>query len=209
MKIVFVHGANATPCSFAYLKDQMQGIDAIDFSYSVLDPVEKAIERLVELCDENGPVAIVSHSLGGLISVGAALRTPCIEKIVTMASPFGGSRLASFLRWTHPCQLFDDIHVNSRLVQTLASSPIPCPVLSFVTTEGAQSFILEPNDGVVTIASQKAITGPVYVEKAFNHFEVMLSKEVALEIIDFLDITEVRGFDMVRLFRQVSDMKGF
>lgn len=178
MKILFVHGAYATPLSFAYIKDRLPYAEFIDFSYTTRDPIDEAVEALVSLIEQEGPVTIISHSLGGLISIAAAKRVSLVDKIITLSSPLGGSRIAGFLRYVYPRQLFDDIHMNSRFVRSLKKGPLPCPILSVVTTEGAQLLIPEPNDGVVSVSSQKAIEGPRYVEMPLNHFEVLLSRDV-------------------------------
>jgi hypothetical protein len=52
------------------------------------------------------------------------------------------------------------------------------PWTNIVTVKGQSPFIVEPNDGVVTIASQKHHDDMELVEVDYNHYEVVLSDEV-------------------------------
>ena len=47
-----------------------------------------------------------------------------------------------------------------------------------MTIKGQSPFIHEPNDGVVTIASQKHHIDMELVEIDYNHYEVVLSDQV-------------------------------
>ena len=187
MTLIYVHGANSTPLSFAFFKEHMDEPDHVDFEYSVLDPVENAVNALIKTTREHGKaVDVVSHSLGGVIATVAARRGAKIRRLVTISSPFGGSRLASMLRWTHPCQLFDDIHVYSPFILEAISSPAPIDMHSIVTCAGSRTLFGEDNDGVVSVASQMALSGPHYKKIDLNHFEILLSREIVIEIKDYL-----------------------
>jgi hypothetical protein len=56
------------------------------------------------------------------------------------------------------------------------------PWTNIVTIKGQSPFMLAPNDGVVTIDSQKAHKEMELVEVDFNHYEVVLS-DVVVDII--------------------------
>jgi hypothetical protein len=52
------------------------------------------------------------------------------------------------------------------------------PWTNIVTIKGQSPFMHEPNDGVVTIASQKHHGDMELVEVEYNHYEVVLSDTV-------------------------------
>jgi hypothetical protein len=52
------------------------------------------------------------------------------------------------------------------------------PWTNVVTVKGQSPFMVEPNDGVVTISSQKHHADMELVEVDYNHYEVVLSDEV-------------------------------
>ena len=52
------------------------------------------------------------------------------------------------------------------------------PHLAIVATQGLP-FFPEDNDGAITVASQTALDGARYARLPLNHFEVLLSHDVA------------------------------
>lgn len=183
----YIHGANASPTSFSYIKQMLPDHDLRDVSYSCSVPVMKTITTLVARAKEEGrPIRIISHSLGGIMALHLSFNAPNVEKIVTLGTPFGGSKIASLMRWLTPSQLFDDIHPQSGAVRTLFANKLAVPVRSIVTTGGKLPVFHEPNDGVVTVESQKALSGPEYIEISTNHFEVLLHPTTVDLIQEFL-----------------------
>ena len=173
--IYFVHGANSTKRSFEYLKSQLPGHEFIDLEYAPHERPTAVVERVVETVSE--PAFVVGHSLGGVIAVAAAQRTEMIEKVVTLASPLGGSEPATWMRWFWPDRLYAEIHPYSPIMVDVRKHPVITPTLSIVTTD----------DGVVSVPSQRALRGPIYVQIELNHFEVLLATEVPELINEFLD----------------------
>jgi hypothetical protein len=52
------------------------------------------------------------------------------------------------------------------------------PWTNVVTVKGQSPFMVEPNDGVVTIHSQKHHADMELVEVDYNHYEVVLSDKI-------------------------------
>lgn len=183
----YIHGANASPASFSYMKAQFPDHEVVDVAYDCAHPALGVLDHLTkEARASKTPFAVVGHSLGGVLGVSLAQRSSKVSRVVTLASPFGGSRAASLLRWLIPSQLLSDIAPSSKLITTLHALPVNVPVLSLVTTYGHSALMAEPNDGVVTVASQQALTGPTYVPVPKNHFEVLLCPDVANTARSFL-----------------------
>jgi len=102
--IVYIHGANSSPRSFKYIQLSLPEHNILNISYSVDTPLLKNANKIKNVIFEEFPeenVSIISHSLGGLIALKLH-QYQRIEKIVTMASPFGGSRFIEYLRWICP-----------------------------------------------------------------------------------------------------------
>lgn len=186
MKIWTIHGANSSPTSFAFLKARLNRHRFVDVAYDHERSVTHVVERLAEeIGASHEPVRIVGHSLGGVIGAAVAHKV-AVDRLVTISAPFGGSEAARYLRFFSPHPLYEDIHPRSPLVVGLGLRPLPCPTLSLVTVAGAMPLLQGPNDGVVTVASQTALEGPVYRMLPFNHFEVLLAEETADAVREFM-----------------------
>jgi pimeloyl-ACP methyl ester carboxylesterase len=187
--ILYIHGANSSPLAFRAIKHSLPPHREIDISYDHSRSVTKVVDSLIEQVGTLGDnVNIVGHSLGGVVAVAVANKCENVKKIVTLSSPFGGSKMASLLRWLYPTHLYDDIHPFSQLMTTVSRHDVPkhTKVLSIVTTGGRTSIFPEENDGVVTVSSQTALKKPTYIRIPVNHFEVLLSPEVNDMIHGFL-----------------------
>lgn len=184
----YIHGANCTFRSFNYIRSKLPEHDAQEFAYTHDGPVHKVVDRLVAaLAAQPEPVILVGHSLGGVIALAATQRSDKIAKVATMAAPFGGSETAALMRWLTPSQLLDDIHPNAPLMCAIRQGRLHgTDAMSIVTTGGRNTMITGDNDGVVTIASQTCIKGPVYLRIPVNHSEVLLCDDVVDLLSGFL-----------------------
>ncbi|MDR3503013.1 MAG: hypothetical protein P4L79_10580 [Legionella sp.] len=186
--IIYIHGANESPSSFNFIRKQLGEHEYIDFEYSYLSPLQKIIDRFVEeIKNVEETKQVISHSLGGIIALAARDKIN-FEKVVTLSTPFGGSKSALLMSWFMPPSVMDDVATNSKIILGLKNNPIDIPVLSYVTTGGNMyGFFAEENDDVVTVASQMALEGPEYVKIKMNHFGVLQSKRVVSGIKKFLE----------------------
>ena len=185
MKVWYIHGANASPLSFSFIKANSRPHDAEEILYRHDVPLAKTVAELRRKAVlHNGPLAIVGHSLGGIVAAAVA-QTADVEKVVTLASPFGGSSAAALLQWFTRSQLMADIAPSSSVLTSLRMNPPSTRMLSFVTDPGIDT-LGEKGDGVVTTASQLALNGPTYETVDINHFEVLLSRDIAHKIDHFL-----------------------
>jgi pimeloyl-ACP methyl ester carboxylesterase len=181
--IWYIHGAASTHRSFNYLKARLPRHDSLDIDYNHDGPVAKVVDSLVKRIDAHPtPVTLVGHSLGGVIAVAAAQRSQNVERVATLAAPFGGSQVAALMRWICPSQLLDDIHPQAPLIRTIKRTPVQQSVMAIVSTGGGTPMLTGENDGVVTVDSQTALRGPVYLRVPVNHFEILLCEE-SVELI--------------------------
>lgn len=195
MHIWYIHGANATPASFTYIKSVMPEHKITDIVYSANDPIEQTLAKLSARVD--GPIHIVSHSLGGVLAVRLSqLHPDKVRSVIAMASPLGGSEMASRMRMLLPFNVFlKNIVPTNSVIRELLDTGIKVPTLKMITTAGASPFDTKQGDGVVTVESQQALKGGVEMACHLNHFEVLLDPNVA----EF-----VRGF-VVRFEEQATE----
>ncbi len=198
--ILYIHGANMSPVSFTFIQTAMGSHNAVAPEYSIEKPVEKNLKRIARLTRKEfgeAPFDIISHSLGGIIAI-LLLRTRLhIGKIVTISTPLGGSEAAASLRYMYPrYQLYKDIEPRSDIIKKANNQKLKVPVLSVITTGGNSTlpFMKEDNDTVVTVASQTVSDNPEFYYVDLNHFEVLLSVEVADKIKLFLDGQNKRNY---------------
>jgi pimeloyl-ACP methyl ester carboxylesterase len=125
-------------------------------------------------------IAFVAHSLGGIYALHIANTIPDqIVGAVTLSTPYGGAEVADYVQYFLPfSRLMRDIGPSSWAMKKARNIKINHPWTNIVTTAGKSPFMLEANDGVVTISSQKHHKDMELIEIDYNHYEVVLSDEV-------------------------------
>jgi pimeloyl-ACP methyl ester carboxylesterase len=184
--ICYIHGLNSSHHSFAYISKELGG-SVLSINYNSYQPLDKSIVQVAMQLPTNEPIILVGHSLGGVIAMRiAAVGMHNIQKVVTISSPLGGSRAALFASMLSGLPVLRDIVPGSVHIKAIAKMPAPCPVLSIITTGGLPMPASAPNDSVVTVASQMALTFAEKVEIKASHFEVLLHDETVNAIRDFI-----------------------
>lgn len=185
--ILYIHGAFATSSSFNRIRENLPDHEAILLEYNVGENIGNVIaDCLAKIEEQDKPVSIVAHSLGGVLASHVALKSKLVDKVITMSTPFGGSKAADMMKWFNPHPMFETICSSSSLLRNLHNSQAGCPTRSLVTTEGQNPMINEANDGVVSVKSQTAWLAPEYIKVPYNHFEVLLVDETITKIKEFL-----------------------
>ncbi len=186
----FVHGAGASRRSFAWLSERLDALlddggQSVFFEHHLDESGPAALARLRDALDKaSAPVLLFGHSLGGLLAVPASASVQ-VERVVTLSAPFRGVAMAEMLRWFSPSPLYDTIRPSGEFVRGAMPSRAPKPTLSVVST-GGMPHIRAPNDGVVTVESQRSLVGAVFHEVAVNHSEVLLDEGVVARIGEFV-----------------------
>jgi len=177
--LVFVHGAFSSPTAFNYFRVSLHDYPQLSFTYNWDEPPSKTGKELATFVrtTAQGPVILLGHSLGGnvaLHSIPHLIDTVQLNHVITYSSPFGGSDHAFLLGMLSKAPIFSHLRPSSPEIKSLSKIArlALVNVTSFVTTRGPLSAM---NDGVVTVASQKALQGPNYIEVVTNHMEVLLS----------------------------------
>jgi len=122
----------------------------------------------------------VAHSLGGIYALHLANTMPEVVKgAVTLSTPYGGAEVADYAQYFLPfSRLMRDIGPSSWVMKQASRIKIQHPWTNIVTVRGQSPFMHEPNDGVVTIASQRHHEDMELVEVDCNHYEVVLAEPV-------------------------------
>jgi len=175
MKIVYIHGANATSESFNYIKNKLGS--GIDVNYDSSNGFENNLKDMQAALDGQTDLVFVAHSLGGIYSLHLANSMPnAVKGAITLSTPYGGAAVADYAKYFLPfSRLMRDIGPSSWAMKQADKIKIQHPWTNIVTVKGQSPFMHEPNDGVVTIASQKFHADMELVEVDFNHYEVVLS----------------------------------
>ena len=178
MKLVYIHGANATSESFNYIRDKLG--KGIDINYDSRNGFENNLkDMLVELKDVEN-IAFIAHSLGGIYALHIANDIANqVLGAVTISTPYGGAEVADYAKYFLPfSRLMRDIGPSSWVMKQADRINIQHPWTNVVTVKGQSPFMTEPNDGVVSIASQRHHADMELIEVEYNHYEVVLSDTV-------------------------------
>ena len=189
--IFYIHGINSTSLSFNYIWSKLPPHNIQYIEYGFEDDIEKITKKVTTIISnyKDKQFSLVGHSVGGLIAVLSQLNTEInIDKIVTIATPFNGCKLTSVLKRLHPhyTTVINDLKTDSEFISKIRTISLNKPILSIVGTYGKFPKLKEPNDGMMTVQSQKSLTGPKYVEVAANHFEILLHDDTVSTIKNFL-----------------------
>jgi len=178
MTLVYIHGASATSESFNYIRSKLG--KGIDINYDSRNGFENNLKEMQAHLADVDNIAFVAHSLGGVYSLHLANAIPTqVLGAVTLSTPYGGAEVAEFAQFFLPfSRLMRDIGPSSWVMKQADKIKIQHPWTNIVTVAGQSAFMHEPNDGVVTIASQRHHADMELVEVDYNHYEVVLAEPV-------------------------------
>ena len=178
MTLVYIHGASATSESFNYIRSKLG--NGIDINYDSRNGFENNLNDMIKQLADVKNIAFVAHSLGGIYALHIANTIPDqVVGAVTLSTPYGGAEVADYAQYFLPfSRLMRDIGPSSWVMKQARNIKINHPWTNIVTTAGKSPFMLEANDGVVTISSQKHHEDMELIEIDYNHYEVVLSDEV-------------------------------
>ena len=186
--IIYIHGANATPESFNHIRGNILVKDMC-LEYNSKNGFEENLASMafqIRLIDK---IFFVAHSLGGIYALHLANMFPDkVQGAVTLSTPYGGSKIANYAKYFLPFnQLMWDIGTRSAPMNKVNKINIRWPWCNIVTVGGNSPFMLESNDGVVTVASMRHLEKNMeMINLSVNHYEVVLSGQTIAIIKDRL-----------------------
>lgn len=185
MKICFIHGANASHKSFAYIESNIgvpeEDIIAIEYNsregfYNNFGEMVRILRRF-----KGEQIFFIAHSLGGIYAVhlAEAFRSQVIGA-VTISTPYGGAETGDWLKWIFPShQLFKDIgRYSAPIDNSLNINVGDMDWTQVVSTTGFVPHIPFNNDGVVTVRSMSYRDDMQKIEVPANHYEIVLCDTV-------------------------------
>lgn len=180
MKLVYIHGANASSESFNFLRDHIHGYDEILIDYNTETSFSNNLCQMVELLSaETGPIFFIAHSQGGIYALHLYEKFKNnVKGAVTLSTPYGGIKIADIIKYFIPYnQLLRDVGPASAPIRNSQNIKIDSNInwTQLVTTKGNVPWIGEPNDCVVAISSMKHRRDFEIIEMNKNHYEIVIS----------------------------------
>jgi pimeloyl-ACP methyl ester carboxylesterase len=176
--LVYIHGASATSESFNYIRSKLG--KGIDVNYDSRNGFENNLADMLSALQDTKDIFFIAHSLGGIYALHIANAIPKqVVGAVTLSTPYGGAEVADVAKYFLPfSRLMRDIGPNSWVMKQADRIKIQHPWTNVVTIKGQSPFIAEPNDGVVTIDSQRHHEDMELIDVNYNHYEVLQSESV-------------------------------
>lgn len=207
--VLFVHGINGTPASFSYLIDHLDRSRFEPWIYyypsgahlgALAAHLDQTVAKL-QLRYGVKQVAIVAHSMGGLVARGFVQRRARegrageIPVFITISTPWGGHGAAELAMKTAPAvvRVWEDMAPGSEYLRGLyatVSSKEPPHHLLFTFERKSTSFGPSDDQGV-TVASQLAPSAQKHATRLYgfddSHMSVLRDPEAAALINRLLD----------------------
>ncbi len=208
--VVFVHGAQGTPDQWEAMisRVDLQRYQPWIYHYPTALPLKLTSWSFSCMINEAvvrfalPKFVVAAHSMGGLVSRAMirwqldGARTPAVERLITVASPFGGHSDAAFgASWiSADVGYWRDLNPESLFLQWLYDTPWPAdlPHYMIIAVGGEQnSKYDEANDGTVPVPSQiepriqRHATAVAVV--AEEHSKILLVEEGMHHFFRFMD----------------------
>ena len=192
MNIVYIHGASASGESFNYIREHLDYKDEIILEYNSANGFQNNIDTMIAALRGVTDIYFVCHSLGGVYALHlTAHYRDRVRGATTISTPYGGAESADYAKYFLPfSRLLRDIGPNSLPIRSSRDIIVDCPWTNIVTTRGDSPWILHPNDGVVTVKSQRCRTDMNLIELDINHYEVVLCQDTVNIIKDNIGVIE-------------------
>lgn len=178
MTLVYIHGARSTAHSFNYLRSEVAGHHReLTLEYDSACGFARNLAAMQTMLRERArrELFFIGHSLGGIYALHLAHTFAARTRgAVTLATPYGGVSAALALRWMVPGdRLMWEIGPTDAPIAAAARMAIEWPWTNVVSVRGHNNLILEPNDGVVSLASMRRRSDMALVDVATSHYEIM------------------------------------
>jgi triacylglycerol esterase/lipase EstA (alpha/beta hydrolase family) len=176
MKNIYaIHGAFSSPAIFAFMQEKLKK----GFNWHFLD-YHAEIQGIVDIVNSSRittPCHVIGHSMGGLIALGLISNINVLS-VTTIACPLGGIEINSMQKWYGKTSFVNDIVNTGTFIKQIKDIKTTKPVQHLISCVGFNPWIYEPNDGVLTLRSQRAYTLGKTHDIQANHVEIMMNESV-------------------------------
>ena len=188
MHLVYIHGASATGDSFNYIRSHITDYSETIIEYNSNNGFDRNLQDMKQQLQGTDNMIFVCHSLGGIYALHLADAFPNqVRGAVTISTPYGGAESADYAKYFLPFnRLLHDIGPASAPMKSASRIQIQHPWLNIVTTRGDSPWIMQPNDGVVTVSSMRHRSEMQFEELYINHYEVVMSPKTVDIIKEFV-----------------------
>jgi triacylglycerol esterase/lipase EstA (alpha/beta hydrolase family) len=188
MKILAIHGAFSTPTIFNYAKSKIKNYDWQMFDYS------EHINDFARVCEDaiysiTEPVHVIGHSMGGLIALSLSGHHQ-VRSITTIATPLDGLDVNITQFYLSRSNFIREMQRGSAFMRGIHTAGYPMPVQHIITIRGFNPYMMDDNDGVVTLRSQRGWSTGQCHEIEANHAEIMLHDDCIKQMRKFLAESE-------------------
>ena len=155
MSLVYIHGANATPHSWNYIRNHCG--DGYLLSYDSAVGFKNNLQQMLKELSNLDEIEFIAHSLGGIYAIHLANALGDKVKCgITLSTPYNGLGVPMYAKLIMPWYLLlYDITPTSWPIKTANNIKLQCPWYNIVTTSGTVPWVKGENDGVITIESQR------------------------------------------------------
>lgn len=196
--LIFVHGLWMKGLEMTWLRSRLRdrGYSTTQFQYdttaeSLADKCGRLRQRILLA---HGPVALIGHSLGGVLSLHTLRAFPDlpVEKVICLGSPLvdtaAGRSLNSFGAGRF---LLGDVLPEAIFENPLGSwsGPVPVGVIAGVRSFGPGQLVAKlphPNDGTVAVAETRLPGIADHLEVDHSHTTMLFAQEVVEQCDYFL-----------------------
>ena len=179
--VVYIHGNGESSKSFDFLRSHIRGHREIMVNYDSKNGFDTNLAEMKAALGKHKNLFFVAHSLGGIYSLHLAeILKSRVVGAVTLSTPYAGCEAAEFLQYLYPeSQLMRDIRPTSPPIMDSLLMNVSVPWTAIVSTGGYKPVMVAANDGIVTQVSMCARVDMRHVFVSNDHFDILLSKEVA------------------------------
>ncbi|MGV3707952.1 MAG: esterase/lipase family protein [Gemmatimonas sp.] len=201
MRVLLVHGLGRTPASLMLLRHALKraGHAPSNFAYfAFAEPYEhirdRLVARLAELSADPAPLALIGHSLGGLLLRDALGQAPGlnVHRLIMLGTPNQSPRRARRVESWLPFRVFARTS-GALLASTTAMEKIAKPTVPYTIIAGtggyrwlSAPFDGEAHDGVVSVDETRIPDGAEPVLMEVSHTFMMNDRKLQSVILGLL-----------------------